>query len=327
MPVISVMGRIGYDLYADDPNVPLDRVRHFRSGLGGSSANIAVGLARLGCEVHMLAAISDDLLGEFLTRVMASEGIDISLVQPVPFRTSLSLTEVCPPHSFRQVFYRNDPADAHLAWNDALEGVIRRSQIFVTNGTSLCADPSRHATLRALEVARESKVTTVFDVDYRASSWNCPEDAGRLARQVWSRIDLLLANADEIRLLAEDPRGGAAEAQVADAALQNGVEAVIWKRGAEGATCFTAGGQFHAPAFEVPVTSTIGAGDSFGAGFIYAYAQGKPLTDCLRYGNACAAIVVQEVGCAEAMPTLARLEAFLAVEGGALPIGPSAEGY
>lgn len=317
MPVISVMGRIGYDLYADDPNVPLDRVRHFRSGLGGSSANIAVGLARLGCEVHMLAAISDDLLGEFLTRMMASEGVNVSLVQPVPFRTSLSLTEVCPPHSFRQVFYRNDPADAHLAWNHALEAVIRRSQIFATNGTSLGADPSRHATLRALEVARESGVATVFDVDYRASSWRSPAEAGCLAREAWSRVDLLLANVDEIRLLAEDSRGDAAEGQVADAALKNGVKAVIWKRGAEGATCFTPGGQLHAPAFKVPVTSTIGAGDGFGAGFIYAHAQGKPLADCLRYGNACAAFVVQEVGCAEAMPPLGRLEDFLGVEPGA----------
>jgi 5-dehydro-2-deoxygluconokinase len=311
MSVVSVLGRIGYDLYAEETNTSLDRVRHFRSALGGSSANIAVGLARLGFKVHMLAALSDDLIGAFLRNVMASEGVDISLVQPVPNRTSLCLTEVCPPHGFRQVFYRTDPADARLTWSASLEEAISRSETLITNGTSLCASPSRDTTLKALQLARRLGLTTVFDVDYRESSWDSPRAAGAAARQAWPSVDVLLANAEEIKLLSDDPSQTASEAQIAAEALGNGVKVVIWKQGAEGATCFTPGSRLHVPAFEVAVTSTIGAGDGFAVGFTYAYAHGRPLVQCLRYGNGCAALVVQEVGCAEAMPTLGRLEGFL----------------
>jgi 5-dehydro-2-deoxygluconokinase len=315
MAVVTVLGRIGYDLYAEDLQVPLDRVRHFRSGLGGSSANIAVGVARLGGHsVRMLAAVSDDLLGEFVRNAVSSEGVDISLLQSVPFRTSLCLTEVCPPESFRQVFYRNDPADAHLVWSEALGDAIRQSHILVTNGTSLCADPSREATLRALELARHLGLTTAFDVDYRASSWSSPQEAGRMARQAWPWVDILFTNAEEIRLLASESQGEASEEEIASEALAGGVRCVIWKQGAQGATCFTSEGQFHTPAFKVKVTSTIGAGDGFAAGFIYAHAERKSLTDCLRYANACAALVVQQVGCAEAMPKLKELEAFLRLQ-------------
>ena len=311
MSVVSVLGRIGYDLYSEEPHTPLDRVHHFRSTLGGSSANIAVGLARLGFEVHMLAALSDDLMGAFLRNTLVSEGVDISLVQAVPYRTSLCLTEVCPPESFRQVFYRSDPADARLTWDASMEGVIRRSQIVVTNGTSLCASPSRDTTLQALQLAHSLGLTTVFDVDYRASSWDSPRAAGAAARQAWPWIDVLLANADEIRLLSSDPDETASEAQIAAEALANGVKVVVWKQGAEGAAGFTSGSDIHVPAFRVEVTSTIGAGDGFAVGFTYAYAQGMPLAECLRYGNACAAHVVQQVACAEAMPTLSQLLSLL----------------
>ncbi len=304
-----MLGRIGYDLYAEDRNTPLDRVRHFRSGVGGSSANIAVGLARLGCQVHMLGAVSEDALGRFLLENLRLEGVDISLAQSVRgHNVSLSLTEVSPPHSFNQVFYRADPADAHLAWTEAQGEVIRRSHVFVTNGTSLCASPSRETTLRALQVAREAGVITVFDVDYRASSWSSPAEAGAAAQRAWPWIDLLLANTDEMWLLAPGGVEDSNEGGTAAAALASGVRLVMWKQGENGATCFAAEGQIHVPAFQVPVTSTIGAGDGFAAGFIFAYAQGKPLRECLRYANACAACVVREVGCADAMPTLDQLE-------------------
>lgn len=309
MPTISVLGRIGYDLYAEDRNTPLDRVRHFRSGVGGSSANIAVGLARLGCQVHMLGAVSEDALGRFLLENLSLEGVDISLAQSVPgHNVSLCLTEVSPPRSFHQVFYRADPADAHLAWTEAQGEVIRRSQIFVTNGTSLCASPSRETTLRALQVAREAGVITVFDVDYRASSWNSPAEAGAAARRAWPWIDVLLANADEMCLLAPAGVADSNQAETAATALASGVRLVIWKAGENGATCFAADGQIHVPAFPVAVTSTIGAGDGFAAGFIFAHAQGIPVGECLRYANACAACVVGQVGCADAMPTLDQLE-------------------
>jgi 5-dehydro-2-deoxygluconokinase len=310
MPAVAILGRIGYDLYAEDHHVPLERVRHFRSGVGGSSANIAVGLARLGFEVHMIGAVSDDALGRFLLDNLSAEKVDVSFVQPVSgHNVSLCLTEVSPPDNFHQVFYRSDPADVCVVQSGAQEQAIRKSQVFVTNGTSLCANPSRETTLQSLRIAREAALTTVFDVDFRASSWRSKAEAGRAAVEALKWVDVVLANSDEMNVLAAGLGDASlSEEQVAARCLACGVRWVAWKQGASGATWFSRDGETHVHAFPVPVTSTIGAGDGFATGFIYAYAQGKALVECARYANACAACVVHEVGCADAMPTLEVLE-------------------
>lgn len=203
MPAVAVLGRIGYDLYAEDRNVPLEQVRHFRAGVGGSSANIAVGLARLGVQVYMIGAVAEDSIGRFLLQNLRAENVDVSCVQQVSgHNVSLCLTEVSPPLNFHQVFYRADPADAHVEQRKEQEEVIRKSQIFVTNGTSLCANPSRQTTLHALRTAREAGLTTVFDVDYRASSWESEAEAGSAAIEALKWVDVVLANTDEMRVLA-----------------------------------------------------------------------------------------------------------------------------
>lgn len=310
MSSVAVLGRIGYDLYAEERQVPLERVRHFRAGLGGSSANIAVGLARLGVKVYMIGAVPDDALGRFLMQKLVDESVDVSCVQQVRgHNASLCLTEVSPPKSFHQVFYRTDPADAYLTRTAQQEEVIRKSQILVTNGTSLCANPSGETTLHALRVAREARLTTVFDVDYRASSWESKAAAGAAALEALAWVDVVLANTDEMHVLAAGARDvNSSEAQTAARCLERGVQTVAWKQGADGARWFSREGDNHFQPFTVPVVSTIGAGDGFATGFTYAYGQGKSLAECARYANACAACVVQDVECADAMPTLEVLE-------------------
>jgi 5-dehydro-2-deoxygluconokinase len=62
----------------------------------------------------------------------------------------------------------------------------------------------------------------------------------------------------------------------------------------------------------VEVVSTIGAGDGFASGFLYALLKDKPIEECLRHGNAAAAIVVSRLSCSEAMPTLGEVEQVIA---------------
>ena len=62
---VVILGRIGYDLYSEEPHVPLPRVRRFSRYLGGSSANMAVGLSRLGAHTGMVSCLGDDSLSLF----------------------------------------------------------------------------------------------------------------------------------------------------------------------------------------------------------------------------------------------------------------------
>jgi 5-dehydro-2-deoxygluconokinase len=305
---VCVLGRIGYDLYALDRGRPLAEVENFTRRLGGSSANIAVGLARLGKSVAMISCVGDNALAEYLLSFLEKEGVGTEHVRRVPgHSTSLCLTEVSPPSSFRQVFYRDRPADALVDVGEAELALVRAARLFVTNGTSLCASPSREATTRALAAAREAGVGTAFDVDYRASSWPAPEAAGTAARTVFPLVDAVIGNEEECALVT----GAAAAADQVRGLLGTGVRLLVRKRGDAGVEAFTAEESASAAPIPVDVGSTIGAGDGFAAGFLAARLEGRPLRECLRRGNAAAAVVVSRVSCSDAMPYLHELEQML----------------
>src|SRR5439155_1455581 len=178
-----------YDLYALEHGRPLAEVERFSRHLGGSSANIAVGLARLGHDVGIISSVGADALAEYLLAFLKAEKVDTRFVRLVPgYNTSLCLTEVSPPDRFPQVFYRREPADTRVEVGPPELDAVRSARLFVTNGTSLAASPSREATLATLRTTREARARTVLDVDYRASSWSSQEAAGAQARTAVAAI-------------------------------------------------------------------------------------------------------------------------------------------
>lgn len=306
---VCVLGRVGYDLFAVEHGRPLAEVERFSRHLGGSSANIAVGLARLGRRVAIISSVGDDALADYLIGFLEKEGVDARRVTRVAgYGTSLCLTEISPPDRFPQVFYRHKPADSQVQVGAEELALLRRARMFVTNGTSLCASPSRESAARALEAARAARVRTVLDIDYRPSSWASPEDAGRAARAVLPWVDVVIGNEDEVALLTgrRDPR------EQVSAALGAGVGLLVRKRGADGVEAFSPEVAASSPPINVKVGSTIGAGDGFASGFLAALLDGRPLEESLRRGNAAAAVVVSRVSCSDAMPYPREVEAMLA---------------
>ena len=114
---VWVLGRIAYDLFATEIGKPLPECATFTRHLGGSSANIAVGLARQGLKVGMIGCVGDDLFADYLTGFLEKERVDAKFVRRAKgYGTQLCVGEVVPP--FRQVFYRHKPADTQLAIGD-----------------------------------------------------------------------------------------------------------------------------------------------------------------------------------------------------------------
>lgn len=310
----SVLGRVGCDLYSEEPGVPLKNVRHFSRYLGGSSANIAVGLARLGMKTGIVSCVGRDALGDFLAEFLEAEGVETRHLGKIEgYQSSLCLTEICPPDRFPQVFYRKEAADTRVDLGEEELACICGARMFITNGTSLCASPARESTYRALEAARRAGLTVVLDVDYRAMSWRSAADAGLAVRLALPWVDILIGNEEEFCLVA-----GRAPIAGAVAFLRSqSVRVLVSKLGDRGTELFAGGEQFFLPPYPVQVVSTIGAGDGFASGFLYGVLQGLPWLDCLRYGNAAAAIVVSRLSCSEAMPRLAEIEALLERESAA----------
>jgi 5-dehydro-2-deoxygluconokinase len=311
---ITILGRIGYDLYSEEPNVPLPQVRRFSRYLGGSSANMAVGLARLGAKVGIVASLGNDSLSEYLIQFLQSEKVDTSRLKTAPgYLPSLCLTEVSPPDHFPQVFYRRDPVDTRLDVTAEDLSYIASSRMFITNGTSLCASPSRESTYRALERAREAGSRVVLDVDYRAMSWRNPAEAGLAVRLALPFVDVLIGNELELTIVAG--AGGLDEA--IRKLRQARVPMLVSKLGDKGTRVWTGEEPVFLEPYSVPVVSTIGAGDGFASGFLYGLLRGLPVIECLHYGNAAAAIVVSRLSCSEAMPSLAEVEKIIREQRGA----------
>jgi len=303
---VWVLGRIGYDLYAVEHNRPLAEVEHFERDLGGSSANMAVGLSRLGLKVGIISAVGDDLLADYLIQRLQAENVDTRFVRRVAgFNTSLCLTEVWPPNRFHQVFYRAKPADSQIALTEDGVQAVRQAKMFVTNGTNLASEPARTAASKALQAAHAGGATTVLDIDYRASSWTSPAEAGRAAAGVLSSVDVVLANEEELALLTgtDDP-----DTQIRSV-LAAGPKLLVQKLGARGVAAHTMTGKHSAPSRTEKLVCAIGGGDGFASGFLYALYRGYELPRALEYGNAAAAVVVGRVTCSSAMPRLSEVEA------------------
>ena len=301
---VTILGRIGYDLISEEPHVKLPHVRRFSRYLGGSSANMAVGLARLGARAGMVSALGEDALSDFLVEFLEAERVDVRHVHRVPgYLPSLALTEVAPPNRFPQVFYRHDAVDMMLRVTEDDLSYIARRGMLVTNGTSLCASPSRESTYLALERAQQAGCKVVFDVDYRAMSWPDATAAGQAVRLALPFIDVLIGNQPELRLVA-----GEEDLDRATEILRERVPMVVSKLGDQGTRVWQNGDSCFLPPYAVEVVSTIGAGDGFASGFLYALLRGKPVSECLHYGNAAAAVVVSRLSCSEAMPTLEEVE-------------------
>jgi 5-dehydro-2-deoxygluconokinase len=302
-----ILGRIGYDLYSEDPHVPLAQATRFRRYLGGSSANMAVGLARQGLRTGMVSALGNDALSDFLRGFLEAEHVDTRHVQTVPgYLPSLCLTEISPPDRFPQVFYRHDAVDTRLDASTETLRYAAQAPMFITNGTALCASPARESAYRALELARAAGSRVVFDVDYRAMSWRSAEEAGQAARLALPYVDVLIGNPLELGLVA-----GETELARSVAKLRH-VPLLVSKLGEEGTRVFRGQETVFLPPYRVEVVSTIGAGDGFASGFLSALHRGLPLVECLHHGNASAAIVVSRLSCAEAMPTPAEVAALIA---------------
>jgi 5-dehydro-2-deoxygluconokinase len=309
---VSVLGRIGYDLFAVEQGRALAKVEHFSRHLGGSSANIAVGLARLGLSVGIISRLGKDPLADYLLDFLSLEGVSTEFVQLVEgYSTSLSLSQVSPPGQFSQVFYRQRPADTQVVVEEQELKLIRSSRLFVTNGTSLSASRSLEATQLALRRAREAGVMTAFDIDYRASSWNSPAAAGEEAFRALPWVDVVIGNEEECQLLT----GEESPARQVEKILGSGVRILVRKLGSKGVEAHTEHEHHAADPVPAQVVCTIGAGDGFAAGFLFTLLKGLPLPQCLLYGNAAASIVVSRVSCSDAMPYLSELESAVQATG------------
>ncbi len=329
------MGRSSIDLYSNDIGAPFTAINSFAAYVGGSPTNISVGTRRLGLQSALLTGLGVDPVGDFILSFLEQEGVETKFVVRKPQRRSSAvLLGIEPPDRFPLVYYRDNCADIELTIDDVLAAPISRCKVFQFAGTNLCREPCRSATLFAAEEASRAGVDVVLDIDFRPDQWHDPRAFGIAVRSVLRSIDIVIGTEDEINAaMLSDPANVEVTDSVSDTVVRGDVEqaiatmlgmgprALLQKRGSEGVRVHVVSQQgsiqqIDAPGFPVEIQNILGAGDAFGAGFLYGYVKGLGWYKSARLGNACGAIVVTKHGCANFMPTYDEVMTFVDAHGG-----------
>lgn len=334
---IICMGRSSIDLYSNDSGSQFKDITSFSSFVGGCPTNIAVGTRRLGLKSLLLTAVGEDPVGDFILNFLEKENVESRFIpRKSGFRSSAVLLGIEPPDKFPLIFYRENCADFQLTIDDVDNTPIEDARALLVSGTGLSREPSRSATIYAIEKAKASNMVVFLDLDFRADQWTNGPSAdirayGVTVRSLLHQIDFVIGTQEEIKaaMLKDKNHVSVRDSKVSapevsgnvehgiSEILKSGVTAVIEKRGAEGAAVHLSGNKVEtAPPFKVEICNLLGAGDAFASGFIYGYLHGWDWGKCIRMGNATGAIVVTRQGCANFMPTEIEALDFVTLHGG-----------
>ena len=307
---ILVFGRAGMDIYADPPGTKVAETRNFFASLGGSAANIAVGISKLGGHASLISAVSDDAVGRFVLNSLREFGVDCSCVATIggECRTSLAVTETRIEDT-QNVIYRNNAADFLVTPVQIEQLDFSNYGALILTGTALAIEPSRDAALKAIELARVARIPVLLDIDYRPYSWESGECAAKIYQDAAYKTDFIVGNDDEFAVMAGHYEDGYILAK--KLAIEWG-KVVLYKLGPKGSIIFDSDGQcYKYGIFTTKAKKPTGSGDSFMATFVMALANKKTLQEAVIMGSGAAALVVAGIGCSAAMPTTAELEDFL----------------
>jgi 5-dehydro-2-deoxygluconokinase len=305
---VITMGRISVDVYPLQVGVSLREVESFGKYLGGSPSNVAVAAAQYGRDVALITRTGGDPFGEFLHDALRGFGVDDRYVTSVPgLNTPIAFCEIFPPDDFPLYFYREPKApDMEIRTEDLDYDAIRAARVFWVTVTGLSDEPSRSATLAALEARGKSGIT-VLDLDYRPMFWSSREQAREWVGRALEHATVAVGNLDET-----DTAVGEREPRAAAQALrERGVELAVVKQGPKGVLADDGTTAVEVPPVPIEVVNGLGAGDAFGGALCHGLLSDWDLERMMRFCNAAGALVASRLACADAMPNESEVEELL----------------
>ncbi len=269
----------------------------FSIGPGGKGANVAVGAARLGAQVEIIARLGDDDFGRRAQPFWQAEGIGTA-------HTQVATGE---PNAVAQILV-SDSGENSIAVFPGAGFALSAAQVRAARPAfaqaAIVAMPLEvqdEAIEAALKLAKPCGARTVLN----------PAPARALPPEWLALVDVLTPNALEARQLCGLPKDDAIDIPaLSQRLLALGVGSVVMTDGARGAWVFERGcPALHVPPFKVQVVSSVGAGDAFNAGLCVALAEGQSLADAASFASAAAALACTRDGAALAMPRRSEVDA------------------
>lgn len=287
----------------------------FKKAPGGAPANVAVGLVRLGTPSAFMGKVGDDPFGHFLANTLAEAGVD---VRPVRFsaeaRTALAFVSLRADGEREFMFYRHPSADMLFEPAEVDANVIRGAKLLHYGTISLISEPSRSATLHAIELAKEAGCIVSCDPNLRLALWPDRNAARDGLLGAIAQAQVVKLSDDELRFLTDSDDPAAARQHL----WHDRLELMVVTLGSAGCVYFTPDLDGVVVGFGVEAVDATGAGDGFVAGLLHGLLadwsglqEEARVRSICRMANAVGALTTTERGAIPALPSRARVERFL----------------
>ena len=316
MPKALCIGELLIDFVSTTPDVTLAEAPGFVKAPGGAPANVAVGLAKLGIETGFIGKVGADPFGDFLFETLQQNRVDTTyLIAGETSRTTLAFVATRSDGMKDITFYRHPGADIQLSPDEIDADYIKSADLFHYGSVSLSHSPTREATLKSIQIAKDAGAFISYDPNLRLMLWDNADDAKHWIWEVMSSADVVKISEEEWEFITGDTELETGIKRI----LGLGVELLIVTLGERG--CYYTNGKVdgYVDGYAVEVVDTLGAGDAFVAAMLskliiqteLSALTNNDLDDIMLYANAAGALATQKVGVIPALPTDSDIIQFL----------------
>lgn len=290
---VVVVGKANIDYLARGPKLPRPGQSvngdFFQEAPGGKGANQAVGAARLGARVALIARIGRDGRGDAVLAALARERVDVRHVSRDPSEpTGVALCQVGPSGEKQILSAAGANARLDAACVREAADVLRETRVVLCQlGVPI------EAVREAIRIGKAAGALVVVD----------PGPPSPLADELLAQMDVIRPNASEARLITgivvsdrESARAAAREL------VRRGARAAVVQAGDQGDVLLMGDEEHWLPRFEVKPIDATGAGDAFASALAVFLAEGKSLRESAGYASAAAALATTVLGAQASLP-------------------------
>jgi len=261
---------------------------------GGTAANVAVALARLGVNVKIVGTVGDDGYGRWVRDDLSREGVDINGICSVRDAFTPMVLALIDPNGERLIVVWPPEGGAHFhLQTEAINPELIASASWLhTSGICFRENPACETILNSMEQARKAGVMISLDLNLRLESWDLTETTRRTFERAIELSDVVFGNGEE----EIKPMANADSVESGAQYLCDDKRVIVARQGNKGASVTTPNETFHVSPFKTKIVDTLGAGDAFNGGFIAACLAGNSIKEAAGWGNAVAALKIGKVG-------------------------------
>ncbi len=288
---LLAIGETLVDLISLETTETLSAAEHFRRHLGGSPANLAVAVARLGGRAAIASKVGAGPFGRFLRRELERYGVitDYLCSDPSVHTTVIFVTRTPGTPDFEA--FR--AGDAWLMPGDLPDEALARSRAIHASTFALSCEPCRSTVIGALRRATELGKAVSLDPNYHPRIWPDHDEARAVLKELYRYVTLTKPSLDDAARLFG---AGLAPETYLEHFHALGPRTVVLTLGGQGTLLSHDGQVSHIPAPAIKVVDATGAGDAFWGGFLVAWLDGLPPLRCVEVAREVVALKLQTVG-------------------------------